>query len=118
MKSIHVPFIMVEQDDKDLLVSFAMGEHADTSLTLLRTPVYEVFLDEDERGVSVETGQSDSEDGQLLMSIAFSKDTVLVKTTGRDYLLSVRSVDEREITEAKLVINKMNFDQRFTITDA
>jgi hypothetical protein len=118
MKSIHVPFLTVEYDDKNLLVSFAMGEHADTSLTLLRTPVYEVLLEEDERGVSVGTGQSDSEDRQLLMSIAFSKDTVLVKTTGKDYLLSVRSVDEEELAEARLVLNKMNFDQRFTITDA
>jgi len=118
MKSIHVPFITIEHEDKDLLVSFAMGENAERSLTLLRTPIYEVLLDEDERGVSVGTGESDSEDRQLLVSVSFSKDTVLLKTTGKDYLLSVRLVAEDELTEAKLVLYKMNFDGKFAITDA
>ena len=118
MKSILVPFITTEDDDKDLVVSFAMGEHAERSLTLLRTPVFESILEEDERGVSVGTGSSGTEDRQLLVSIIFSNDTVLVKTTGASYLLSVRTVEEEEIAEAMVVLRKMNFDDRFTITDA
>jgi hypothetical protein len=33
-----------------------LGEHASTSLTLLRTPKYEFILTEEERGVAVDSG--------------------------------------------------------------
>ena len=49
-------FITVKDEDKDLIVSFAimLGEHGEVaSLTLLRTPEYEVFLPPDERRVNV-----------------------------------------------------------------
>lgn len=52
----YVPFLSVEDDD-DLIVSFALGEHASTSLTLLRTPKYEFILTEEERGVAVDSGR-------------------------------------------------------------
>ena len=118
MKAIFVPFITIEDDDKDLIVSFAMGEHAEHSLTLLRTPVFESVLEDDERGVSVSTGSAKTNDRQLLVSISFSSETVLVETTGSSYLLSVRTVEAEEITEAKVVLRKMHFDNRFAITDA
>ncbi len=118
MTPILVPFITVEDDDKDLIVSFAMGEHAEHSLTLLRTPVFESILEEGERGVSVGTGSAETNDRQLLVSIRFGSETVLVETTGLSYLLSVRTVEAEEISEAKAVLRKMNFDNKFTITDA
>ena len=118
MTPIVVPFLTIEDDDKDLLVSFAMGEHAESSLTLLRTPVFESILDENERGVSVGTGSADGRERQLLISIRFAPETVFVETTGSNYLLSIRKVDAEEIAEAKLVLRKMNFDNRFIIADA
>jgi len=118
MKPILVPFITIEDDDKDLIVSFALGEHAERSLTLLRTPVFESILEEDERGVSVGTGSAKPIDRQMLVSISFSDETVVVNTTGSSYLLSVSKVEVEEIAEAKVVLRKMNFDSRFTITDA
>ena len=114
MTPIIVPFLTIEDDDKDLIVSFAMGDQAENSLTLLRTPVFESILDEDERGVSVGTGSADGSERQLLISIHFTHETVSVETTGSSYLLSTRMVNSKEIAEAKAVLRKMNFDNRFT----
>jgi hypothetical protein len=52
----QVSFISVEDEDPDLILAFAVW-HPELddirSLILLRTPKYEVFLDEAERGVNV-----------------------------------------------------------------
>ena len=51
----RVQFISLEEDDKDLIVSFALddAEMGVISLILLRTLFYEGLMDEEERGVKV-----------------------------------------------------------------
>jgi hypothetical protein len=78
----YVPFLTVEDGD-DLIVSFALGEHADTSLTLLRTLKYESLLPEEERGVSVGTGTSGSLERELLVSVQWGEHLAQIETTVR-----------------------------------
>ncbi|MCP4321706.1 MAG: hypothetical protein GY787_07620 [Alteromonadales bacterium] len=52
----NVSFINIEDDDIDLILSFAVydSDPCDIeTLILMRTPSYECFLEEHERGVSV-----------------------------------------------------------------
>lgn len=108
----YVPFLSVEDGD-DLIVSFALGEHADTSLTLLRTPKFESLLPEEERGVSVGSGSDGSSERELLVAVRWGTEFVSLKSTRREYTLDIRAVRKDEIIEAKAVLAKMNFDKRF-----
>jgi len=112
----YVPVLYVEDSD-DLIVSFGLGEQAATSLTLLRTPKYEPFLFEEERGVSVGIGDSDTEDRELLVSVKWSGCLVQIESTIRRYTLDIQAVDPAEIKEAKRVLRKMNFDNCFEVED-
>jgi len=112
----YVPFLSVEDSD-DLFVSFGLGAQADTSLTLLRTPKYEPFLFEEERGVSVGTGDSDTEHSELLVSVKWSEGLVQIDSTIRRYTLDIQAVDPAEIKDAKRVLRKMNFDNSFEVED-
>ena len=67
----RVPFISVESC-LDLLVSFPLDQHAESSLTLLRTPKYEVLLADEERGVSVGTGLEGSMEREFLVAVDWS----------------------------------------------
>ena len=115
-----VSFITIE-DATDLIVSFAVlcDDFYDVrSLTLLRTPRYEFALEDDERGVGVSHEDFDDEDHDMLEACEFEGDEVRLVTRHRRYVLDVRKVDEDEIAEAKRVLRKMNFDNRFRLNIA
>jgi hypothetical protein len=117
-----VSFITSELGD-DLVVSFAVQTPEDPSeiesLTLLRTPKYELFLDPDERGVSVsfERLPDDDDERDLLQEASYSERdaTVELKTAARHYRLDVRKVDPEELADMRDVFRKMNFDGRFRL---
>lgn len=111
----YVPFLTTEDDD-DLIISFGLGKHAATSLTR-RTPKYEHFLPENERGVSVSTGPSETEERELLVSVMWSKQLVQIESTINQYTLDILAVDPAEIQDAKSVLRKMNFDKKFKVKD-
>lgn len=113
---ILVPFISTEHGD-DLIVSFPLGLDFDTSLILLRSPKYEQFLYEQERGVSVSTGDADEDEDELLVSVNWLGYLVEIKSTRRHFLLDVRRVDAEEVKKAKAVLRKMNFDKRLRLMD-
>jgi hypothetical protein len=95
-----VRFITSEDDGTDLIIAFALeaGGPADIkSLILLRTPKYEPFLYEYERGVSVSLEGEDKEERVLLKTIRMSKGTVLIEDTTITYELDVPDVEEDEI---------------------
>jgi hypothetical protein len=112
----YVPFITIDDAD-DLVVSFGLGEHSSTSLTLLRTPKYESLIPEEERGVSVRTEASSFAEPEMLRSVRWSGNEVEIETTVRRYVLDVRSVINAEMKEARAVLAKMNFDRCFVLTD-
>jgi len=111
---LHVPFLTVEDND-DLIVSFALGDYGQNSLTLLRTPKYEPILDEHERGVSLGASEGDAEEPEMLVSLQWSRDLVEIESTVRRYRLDIAAVDAAEVEDAKIVLGKMNFDGRFKL---
>jgi hypothetical protein len=112
----HVPFITVEDDD-DLIVSFGLGRHAETSLTLIRTPMYEPMLSEEDRGVSVSKGGKSAPGAESLVSITWGAQLVRIQSTRTAYVLDVSAVGPLEVSDAKLVLRKMNFDARFEVNE-
>lgn len=115
-QAVRVPFLTIE-DDGDLIVSFGLGENAQRSLTLLRTPKFESVLDEHERGVSVSAGEGESVGRELLVSLKWSGNLIEIESTTQRYLLDVAHVDATEVEEAKAVLGKMNFDRRFKLVN-
>ena len=86
-----VSFITTEEKD-DLIVAFAIpvSDQGDvSSLILLRTPKFEHFLDENERGVNVSyENQVDTED-DLLEEIEIQKNVVKLTTKRHHYKLNI-----------------------------
>src|SRR5215207_2518772 len=111
-------FITVKDEDKDLIVSFAimLGEHGEVaSLTLLRTPEYEVFLPPDERRVNVSHELHPETEEDWLVAVRFGSTRVSIEATSRRYLLDVSRVDADELTAARDVLRQMNFEGRFEL---
>jgi len=111
-----VPFVTAEDDD-DLVVSFGLGQNAGTSLTLIRSPQYEPLLSDEDRGVSVNGDGQGSAERELLILVVWDRMRVSVRSTAREYVLDISAVDPFEISEAKRVLQKMNFDSRFEMRD-
>ncbi|NVM21855.1 MAG: hypothetical protein HWN68_08755 [Desulfobacterales bacterium] len=114
----QVSFISVEDEDPDLILSFAVWhpEFDDVrSLILLRTPQYEVFLDEAERGVNVSYQSWMSDQDEMLKRVELHDEMITIMTTDRRLDLDISKVAEDEIEEAKKILNRMNFDDRFEI---
>ena len=113
-----VSFISIEDDPPDLIISFALWE-ADLddirSLILMRTPEYEVFLYESERGVKVSDEAWLNEEDDMLKKIEFGDDLVRIITNHHQFELDLRKVDKEEIEQAKNLLERMNFDNRFEI---
>ncbi len=114
-----VKFIFLEEDDKDLIVSFAVDDAVMEvkSLILLRTLFFEEIMDESERGVkvSLEGDYFEKEDFNILNAIIINKNTIEIKATFREYTLDVSRVEESELVEAVKLLKKQNHDNRFTI---
>jgi hypothetical protein len=113
-----VDFITIEKG-VDLIVSFAIATNEPgevLSLTLLRTPKFEVFLPLDKRGVSVSHESfPESEGPDLLQRIKVAPPVVSIATARRRYELDVSRVDPRELQSAQRVLERMNFDNRFVL---
>ncbi|KQV97204.1 hypothetical protein ASC87_23685 [Rhizobacter sp. Root1221] len=112
----RVEFISIE-DDSDLIVSFALAPAAYDSFTLIRSPQLEWALPEDERGTSVSTLDPADLRRNLLVSVTWRSDTVIVKTELYEHKLDVSRVDADEVAEAKVVLRKMVADGLATFED-
>jgi hypothetical protein len=113
----HVQFITID-DDHDLVVSFAIpyGDLGDVkSFTLLRTPMYEPFLDEQERGVRVSFEDFPQGRVERLVRLTIEGGLVAVATDRGDYMLDITDVEQEEVDACKRVLRKMNRDQCFEL---
>ena len=114
-----VQFISLEEDDKDLIVSFAIDDGAEgvVSLILLRTLFFEELLDEEEKGVKVllEDDYFEQEDINTLNSIDISNDEIGIKSIFREYKLDISRIPKSEIEDMVELLKKQNYDNRFTI---
>lgn len=77
--STRVNFITVDDGD-DLIVSFALEQYGESSLTLLRTPKYESLLPLEECGVSVGSGTVNNLERELLFSVYWKRQSVKITT--------------------------------------
>jgi hypothetical protein len=113
-----VEFITTQQNT-DLIVSFALtdvGFYGVVSLTLLRTPKFEVFLPPDERRVHVshESFPEDDDDNWLQL-IRVAPPVVSIVTTCAHYDLDVSKVNADQLRIARQVLKRMNFDKSFDL---
>lgn len=111
-----VSFITLE-NDTDLIVSFAVCDPFDPgqveSLTILRTPKYERFLEKWERGASLSFDRvSEGDEIVLLREVTYTPKEKIVKlrTDSRAYALDLRKVDPEELAGMCRIFRKMNFD--------
>ena len=112
-----VAFMRVEDGD-DLIVSFAIAEkdpYDVASLILLRTPKYEHFLDDHDRGVNVSHERFPEHDEDRLRHIGLAGGVVEIETALTRYALDVSEVDPGELRNARRVLTRMNFDGRFRL---
>ena len=113
-----VSFISIEDDPPDLILSFAIWQPDSEdirSLILMRTPEYEVLLDESERGVKVSDEAWLNDEDDMLRKIEFGNDFVKIISSHHKFDLDLRKVDNEEIDQVKTIRQKMNFDNRFEV---
>jgi hypothetical protein len=117
-----VEFISLMEDDKDLIVSFALedSERGIRSLTLLRTLFYEEFLDEENRGVhvSLEGDAADRENSNLLSRINIKDGEIEIISVFGEYQIDISQIKPSEIDEMVSLLRKQNYDHRFVIQGA
>lgn len=114
-----VSFISIEDNPPDLILSFAIWQpelEEIRSLILMRTPEYEFMLDEAERGVNVSDEAWRDDEDDILKKIEFDDDFVRIITNHYQFELDLRKVDQEEIEQAKTILQRMNFDNRFEMS--
>ncbi len=113
-----VSFISVEDEPPDLILSFAIWQpefDEIRSLILMRTPEYEVFLDESECGEKVSDEDWIDDEDDMLDKIEFGADFVSITTNNHRFELNLQKIEHEEIEQAKAILKKMNFDNCFEI---
>jgi len=73
------------------------------------------FFDEAERGVRVSEEAWLGDEGDMLKEIQFGDDLVTIITNHHQFELDLRKVDNKEIKHARVILRKMNFDNRYHI---
>jgi len=119
MEMKKIEFISLEEDDKDLIVSFAVEDEnfGVKSLILHRTLFYEEIFDEEERGakVSMEGENLEYEHLNMLQEIHIGKYEIKIIAAYGKYLLDISRIDPSEIAEMIELFKKQNHDDRFII---
>jgi hypothetical protein len=113
-----VSFISIEDDQPDLILSFALWQpELDDirSLILIRTPEYELLLDEAERGVKVSDEDWLNDEDDLLKKIEIGDDFIRIICNHHEFELDLRKVDIGEVEQAKTFLERMNFDNSFDL---
>ena len=88
------------------------------SLSLIRTPKYEIFLEKHQRGVHVSFERHHDDEVELLQKFEYRKDAALVRirtTSSREYELDVRRIDARDLRAVCTIVRRMNHGGRFQV---
>lgn len=117
-----VGFIATETGT-DLIVSFAVIDPDQPttiySLTIIRTPQYEAWLDASARGASLAFEKEDSEEDTILLrqvTYVASDQQVVLQTDKTSYDLDLRKVDPKGVSAMWEVFQKINFDASIRLT--
>jgi hypothetical protein len=113
----RVRFISIEDEHPDLILSFALDDEETgvKSLILLRSTPYEKLLAEEERGVHVAMEGEEEPEFDLLESISIEGDLLEVKTQNTEYKVDISSIEKQDILQMQEMLNRMNFDSKFTM---
>jgi len=114
-----VSFMEIEEDEKDLIISFALDdEEGDIrSLILHRTLFYEFIMPDEERGtkVSLEGDNLEEEHLNTLEHFEFDIPVLRIKSRFRSYEIDVHRLRPGEIEQIKKSLARQNYDGRFEI---
>jgi nitrate reductase NapAB chaperone NapD len=111
-----VSFIEIEDDPPDLIISFAVWQpELDDirSIILMRTPEFELLLDESERGVTVSDEIRTNDEEDRLNKVELIDNILKITTNYHQFELDLRKVNKEEVDQAKAIFQKMNFDHSF-----
>ena len=114
-----VSFMEIEEDEKDLIVSFALdeGDGNIRSLILHRTLFYEFKMPKEERGtrVSLEGERQDDEHLNMLECFEFDIPVLRIKSRYRLYEIDARNLEPAEFEQIKKSLARQNYDDRFEV---
>jgi len=115
-----VKFVNLEEDDKDIIVSFAIqdSEIDVRSLILHRTLFLEEMLNEEERGVIVSLeGENieNIENANTLSKIEINNSEINIITKYSKYKLDVTKIDDKDKENIVNLVTRQNYDNRFVI---
>lgn len=111
-------FLGIYDEGPDLVLSFALddGEMDIKTLGLIRTPAFEMLLEEEARGVRVSMeGDADEED-DMLMAISVDREVARITTSRRRYEVDISGIETTEWDAMVEMIGRMNFDSRFEVS--
>lgn len=111
----HIEFVHIE-DEKDLVVSFALAPGGQHSLTLLRSPQYEHLLPPEDRRPTVSLSSAPDGDDYLI-SVLWQGPRVEVRSDKHVYLLDSSALSEEDRIEAFAVLRKMATGGVFHLQD-
>ena len=115
----EVQFISLEEDEKDILISFVIPdkEIGVKSLILHRTLFFEEILDEEEKGVKVSLEGEEFEQDYLntLIKIEIKNKEIKILSKFSEYNLGLSRIDDTDINDMIKLLKKQNYDSRFTI---
>ena len=113
-----VNFMNIEEDEKDLVISFALGEDGDIkSLILHRTLFYEEIMQDEERGTKVSLEGDYIEDEYLNTLEIFEIDAPVlkIKSRFRSYEIDAHKLESEEFEQLKESLARQNYDGRFNV---
>jgi len=114
-----VSFMEIEEDEKDLFISFALDdEDGDIkSLILHRTLFYEFIMPDEERGakVSLEGDYLEEEHLNTLERFEFDTPVLRIKSRFRSYEIDAQRLEPEEFEQIKKSLARQNYDGRFEV---
>jgi hypothetical protein len=111
---IKIEFISADDEGSDLVIGMAVaGSMGGKNIILTRTPKFEMFLEEHERGVVV--SNSDVAEGTLLTRASLQGKNMTLTTNSKEYLIDLSDVDGEEFKAMVAVLKMMNFDKNFQL---
>jgi len=114
-----VSFMEIEEDEKDLIISFALddGDGDIRSLILHRTLFYEFIMPDEERGtrVSLEGDYLEEEHLNTLERFEFDTPVLRIKSRFRSYELDAHRLEPEEFEQIKKSLARQNYDGRFEV---
>lgn len=110
-------FVSIEDDEPDLILSFALrdDDRGVKSLTLLRTPLYEGILPPEERGVHVSMEGGREDHGNMLEEIHIDNNRVRIHASYERYDVDISAIEKSEHDKMIQIVKQLNFDSCFRV---